>query len=69
MTKEVLQVSGMHCPSCKMMVEDVLGDEDAISSVKADYESGRVEVEYDDSKISLDKIKELIVEEAGYEVA
>lgn len=68
MTKVTLQVSGMHCPSCNMLVEDILGDEDGVSSVNADWQAGTVEVDYDESKVDLVLIKKLIEEEGGYKV-
>jgi copper chaperone CopZ len=68
MTKFTLQVSGMHCPSCNMLVEDIVGDEKGVSSVKADFQKGTVEVDCDERVISLEKVKELIEKEAGYNV-
>jgi len=68
MTNAEFKVSGMHCPSCNMLVEDVLGDEDGVESVKADFEAGNVEVEFDENKINIDKLKSLIEEEGGYKV-
>lgn len=60
-----LNVEGMHCASCETLIKDVLSDENVKASV--DSKKGEVIIEYDDSKINLDKIKSLI-ENEGYKV-
>ena len=55
----------MHCKSCETLIQDVLGDVNVNASVN--HRTGEVKVEYDESKISLDKVKSLI-EELGYKV-
>ncbi|MCX8083613.1 MAG: copper ion binding protein [Calditerrivibrio sp.] len=65
--KVTLNVSGMSCHHCKMAVEKEVGKLVGVSSVTAFPKENRVEVEFDDSKVSLDMIKDSI-EEAGYEV-
>jgi len=65
--KSTIIVKGMHCKSCDMLVEDSLGDLSGVKSVKSDYKLGKVIVEFDEKKVSLDKIKSTIVEE-GYKV-
>ena len=67
MEKITLKLNGMHCKSCKMLVEDGLGDLDGVEAVMVSYEQGTCDLNYDSSKVSLEKIKETIREE-GYEV-
>ena len=62
-----IKTTGMHCPSCEMLVTDSLEDEDGINNAKADHKSGLIEVDFDDSKTNIDKIKNIIKEE-GYEI-
>jgi len=64
--KTVLKVAGMHCPSCAMLIEDVLSDEGVTS--KANFKTGEVIVDFDEKKIKLSRIKELIESEAGYKI-
>jgi copper chaperone CopZ len=66
MTKAVFRVSGMHCPSCEMLAADVLSDEGV--KAKADFKTGEIAVEFDDKKITLEKIKKLIESETSYKV-
>lgn len=61
--KKILKINGMHCKSCSMLIKSELED----AGVKSDinYESGKAEIEFDESKISLEKIK-TIIKRAGY---
>jgi copper chaperone CopZ len=51
-----------------MLIKDILEDENGVNSVKADFESGVVFVDFDETTISHDKLKDLIENEAGYKV-
>ncbi|MGB9730710.1 MULTISPECIES: copper ion binding protein [Calditerrivibrio] len=65
--KKVLKVTGMTCHHCKMAVEKEVGNVDGVISVVAFPKENMVEVEFDETKADLEKIKEAI-DEAGYEV-
>lgn len=67
MEKTKLNISGMSCGHCKQAVTEALTDLDGISSVEVNLDAGNAEVEYDASKVSLDKMKEA-VEDQGYDV-
>lgn len=41
-----LKVDGMSCGGCAQSVEKVIGNLPGITNVKADYETGRVKVEF-----------------------
>jgi copper chaperone CopZ len=42
-----LNTTGMHCPSCAMLIEMTLKKEAGVEDVKADYPAGRTDVTYD----------------------
>jgi copper chaperone len=65
MTTEVLQVKGMSCNHCVNSVEGAV--KEAGGSAKVDLAAGKVTVEFDEAKLSLQAIKEAI-EEQGYDV-
>ena len=65
--KKELKVTGMTCHHCKMAVEKEVGKLDGITSVVAFPKENRVEVEFEESKVSIEAIKEAI-DEAGYTV-
>ncbi len=62
-----LQVQGMSCGHCVKAVETNVGNLDGVEQVKVYLESGKVDVSYEENKVSLDKIKETI-DEQGYDV-
>lgn len=65
MKNETLKVEGMSCNHCVNSIEGAL---QAIGVTgKVDLKSGTVEVQYDDTSINVDKIKEAI-EEQGYDI-
>ncbi len=61
--KTKINIKGMHCASCSKVIEMELKDK--INSVKVDYEKGTAEIDFDEKKISLQQIKN-IIKQAGY---
>ncbi|MCM3731162.1 copper chaperone CopZ [Fictibacillus nanhaiensis] len=67
MEKITLKVEGMSCNHCVNAIEGSVGKLDGVSYTKVNLQEGNVEVEYDSSKVNLDKIKETI-DDQGYDV-
>lgn len=67
MMKTTLDVQGMTCGHCKMSVEGALNELNGVSNVEVDLATGKVEVTYDDSVVSLEALREA-VEDQGYDV-
>jgi copper chaperone len=65
MQKVTLKVEGMSCGHCVNAVENALKQAGAKGSV--DLASGMVTVEYDESKVTLEQLKQAI-EDQGYDV-
>ena len=65
--KETYPVIGMTCASCVRKIETVLAKTEGIISATVNFASEKVTVEYDNDKISLDKI-EKIIKNIGYEL-
>ena len=61
----VLRVLDMSCGHCEMSVQEALDELDGVERSKADHTTGRVELSYDGSKVTDEKLQEAI-EEAGY---
>ena len=57
--------TGMHCPSCSMLIQMDVSDMPGVSSVVADHRTGMTEVTYDDQSVTPDEIVGAIVK-AGY---
>ncbi|WP_285766938.1 copper chaperone CopZ [Peribacillus sp. SI8-4] len=67
MENVTLNVSGMSCGHCVSAVEGNVGKLAGVDSVKVHLESGKVDVAFDNDKVSLKKIKETI-DDQGYDV-
>jgi copper chaperone len=65
MSNVTLNVEGMSCGHCVSSVEKAVSSLGA--AAKVDLPSKTVSVEYDENKVSLDAIKEAIVDQ-GYDV-
>jgi len=62
-----LNVQGMSCGHCVNSIEGSLGQLEGVSQVNVKLDVAQVEVTFNESQVSLDKIKETI-EDQGYEV-
>jgi copper chaperone len=63
----VLNVEGMSCSHCVNAVNKAVGALDGVRGVMVDLKAKTVTVEYDDSKVTLENIKNEI-EDQGYDV-
>ncbi|MDP3026231.1 MAG: heavy-metal-associated domain-containing protein [Nanoarchaeota archaeon] len=61
--KTNLNIKGMHCASCSKIIEMELGDK--VKSISVSHETGKAVIDFDEKKISLQQIKN-IIKEAGY---
>ncbi|MGB4442560.1 MAG: heavy-metal-associated domain-containing protein [Coriobacteriia bacterium] len=57
--------TGMHCPSCSMLVQMDVADLEGVTSVTSDHRTAMTEVTYDDDVTGPDDIIGAIVK-AGY---
>ena len=67
MENVTLNVKGMSCGHCVKSVEQSVGALDGVEQVTVNLEAGRVNVAYNNQKVSLAKIKEAI-DDQGYGV-
>lgn len=44
--KTIVTIKGMHCPSCKLLLEDVCGEVPNVQSCNVDYVNGQAEIEH-----------------------
>lgn len=64
--KEIkLKIEGMHCTGCSNRLEKVLNNTDGIEKATVSFEEKQAIIEYDESQIDIDKIKETI-SDAGF---
>ena len=63
--KLILQIEGMHCNSCAMLIENEF--EDKVKRISVDYSSEKAEIDFDEKKITEKEIKR-IIEKMGYKI-
>ena len=68
MTKKIdLRIEGTHCAGCKVRIESKVGGLKDVKSVALDYASGACTIEFDDSKVSQQRIVK-VIQKLGYGV-
>lgn len=67
MSQVVIQVQGMSCNHCVQAVESALMKLEGVTEAKVSLAEKNVTVQYDENKVSVDKMKEAI-EDQGYDV-
>jgi Cu+-exporting ATPase len=66
-TRAELKISGMHCATCAITVEESLSNIRDVSTVKVNFGTDTAHVEFDPEKVSLSEI-EKAVKDAGYDI-
>jgi len=64
MKKIKLKINGIHCKSCKIIIQDSLED---IGIIDSSFEGDILKISFDENKVNKDKIKQEI-EKLGYGV-
>lgn len=65
--KETYPVIGMSCASCVRKIETVLNKTDGVVEASVNFATEKLTIEYDNSKLDLKKIEE-IIKSIGYEL-
>lgn len=67
MQNVTLNVQGMSCGHCVKAIEGSVGELEGVNQVSVKLDEALVDVSFNESEVSIDKIKETI-EEQGYDV-
>ncbi len=67
-THTVLRAEGFSCPSCVAKIEKQVGRLDGVEDVQVRFASGRVEVDHDPEKTTVDDLVAAVAK-AGYKSA
>jgi copper chaperone len=67
MTSKILNVAGMSCEHCKMAVTNAVSALDGVKDVEVSLENNTATVEFEESKLLLETIRQAI-QAQGYEV-
>ena len=60
-----MNIGGMHCGACATGIQMIVSGMDGVSSAFVDYDSKKANFEFDEGKVTIDKIVEEIVK-LGY---
>jgi copper chaperone CopZ len=62
----LIKIEGMHCHRCEESIQKILAQQPGVREVEVDFASRQASVLFDDEKISVSKLMEL-VNDAGYQ--
>jgi copper chaperone CopZ len=62
----VIKIEGMHCHRCEQLIQKNLAAQPGVSEVEVDFASKQASVLFDQQKVSINKLME-VVNEAGYQ--
>jgi Cu+-exporting ATPase len=66
--KEHYPIVGMHCASCKQLIEKMVGKLTGVAEVNVNYASETMTISYDETLVSLQQIGEAVKSAGGYEL-
>lgn len=61
------QLETLTCPSCITRIESVLNKEPGVEKAKVLFNSSKVKIEYDEEKVSSDRLAE-VIEKVGFPI-
>ncbi|MEI7934599.1 MAG: cation transporter [Chlorobiaceae bacterium] len=65
--KNELQVSGMSCGGCELLVKEALEEQKGVTLVEASYRKGVVAIDYEPEMITMETVK-AVIEQQGFRV-
>ena len=68
MIKKTFPIVGMHCASCKVLIEDVVSELDGVEKVMVNFATEKMTVEYDETKTTIDDLKKTVASAGTYQL-
>lgn len=68
MIKQIFPIVGMHCVSCKKLIEKMVAKVNGVSTVNVNYATEKMIVEYDESKTNLEEIRTAVGKAGSYKL-
>lgn len=66
--KEIYPIIGMHCASCKQLIEKMVSKVDGVVSVSVNYATEKMSVEFENDKTSLSDISKAVESAGSYQL-
>ncbi len=67
MSEATLSIPGIHCEHCQTSIEGALAEVEGVRSARVSVPDRTVDVDYDESLVDVDAIKDTIIEQ-GYDL-
>lgn len=68
MMKRVFPIIGMHCASCKTLIEETVREIKGVKSVRVNFSTERMTVEYDESAVSVKDLMSAVAQAGTYKL-
>ena len=68
MKKDVYPIIGMHCASCKALIERMVKKLDGVKNVNVNFATEKMTITFDESEVSLNEIKKAVESAGSYEL-
>lgn len=68
MKKQIFPIVGMHCASCKALIEDVVSDIPGVHHVMVNFAAEKMSVEYDETKVTVEDLKKAVASAGTYQL-
>lgn len=68
MKKEIYPIIGIHCASCKMLIEEMVRQVDGVKSVNVNFASEKMTVEFDETKTNVEELKKAVGKAGNYKL-
>lgn len=68
MKKEIFPIIGMHCASCKILIEKMVSKLEGVANVNVNFATEKMSVEFDESKVSINDLKSAVVKAGRYKL-
>ncbi len=68
MTKRIFPIVGMHCSSCKALIEAVVQELPGVEKVMVNFAAEKMSVEYDEAKVTVEDLKKTVASAGTYQL-
>lgn len=68
MPKNIFPIIGLHCASCKLLIEKMVGKVEGVKSVNVNYATEKMSVEFDEKVTNIKEIKEAVSKAGSYKL-
>lgn len=66
MTKQIYLIIGIHCASCKALIEKMVQKVEGVASVNVNFATEKMTVEFDETKTNTQEIAEAVAKAGSY---